>query len=760
MAKAAEKAITLKTRKPYWRHALAAVRHMAGWVLTLATLLLVTAIGAMFFLQTEKGLRFLESSIARYGSTPDMQVAVKLESIGWYHLVVPSVTLADAKGTFLTVEDIDLKINPLTYLTLTPVVDSLTVQTVDLQRFPEAAADAAETTDEKSGGMPTFIADIRRFDIETLRTGPAVYGREEIFRLQSRLRISSTLIKNDIAVLLETAAGDAAGTHVDIRFAPEAPDVNDVMQLDAVVRDAAGGLLMRLMGLPTGYDIDIKTTANGTADQWQGQTDLRLGDVLTGTIGWQQENNALTMQTDLLGPKNIFVKGHAVLPLSFDPPKILMREKLSGQFTTVLDLNAMTLLLGLDDHRMTGRAEVNVVLAGTPAAPHITGTADLRGGSYENLVTGTKLSKMDAHIDATRDDVRLTRFSAATPENGRLSATGNVALADITNPVFQLDAAIDKAQVVKQQNADVRISGDVHVTGDARAAAVTANIVLDRADIYLANFGGGSTASMLNIKEVNVPPHLRKNRRAKKEVSTGNYDVALDVKIEAPKYIFVEGQGMVSEWATKLHVTGSVNEPVVNGYLKLLQGRYDIFNARLNLTTGNITFTGGDPANPDLDIKGNIKGREVTANIVVSGTAQSPNVTMTSTPPLPQDEILAKVLFNKSVDELSPLEMIKVAQFIGVMTGTIQAGPDPLTKLRKKMGIDMLSVNRDDASGDTSVSIGKQISEGVYISVDQGVNTEGSAVKVEIDVSPSIQVETRLGNDDANSVGVNWKKDY
>lgn len=758
MAKTAEKAIAIKTRKPYWRYAVSALRHISGWVLTLATLLLVTAIGAMFFLQTEKGMRFLESSIARYGSTPDMQIAVKLQRIGWHHLVIPSVELADSKGAFLTVQNIDLQINPLTYLTLSPVVDSLTVETVDLKRFPEAVEDDAATEEKKSGGMPSFIADIKRFDIDTLRTGPAVYGREEVFRLQSRLQLSSILDQNDIAVLLESQnAENKSGTYMNIGFAP---DENNIMQLNAAVRDAAGGLLMRLMGLPTGYDIDVKTTASGTAQKWQGQTNLRLGDVLKGKIDWLQQDNALTMQADLTGPKNIFVKGQAKLPLSLDPPALRMRDKLSGQFTTVLDLNAMTVLLGLDDHRMSGRAEVNVILAGTPAAPQITGTADLKGGTYENLLTGTKLSKMDAHIDATRDIVRLTRFSAATAEKGSLSATGEVSLKDMTNPAFRLDAKIDKAQVVKQQNMDVRISGDVRVTGDAKAAQVSANILLNRVDVYLANFGGGSTASMLNIKEINVPPHLRKSRREKKEVSTGNYGVSLDVKIEAPKYIFVEAQGMTSEWATKLHVTGSVNEPVVNGYLKLLQGKYDIFNARLNLTTGNITFNGGDPANPDLDIKGNIKGREVTANIVVSGTAQSPNVTMTSNPALPQDEILAKVLFNKSVDELSPLEMIKVAQFIGVMTGAIQSGPDPLTKLRKKMGIDMLSVNRDDASGDTSLSIGKQISEGIYISVDQGINTEGSAVKVEVDVTPSIQVETRLGNDDANSVGVNWKKDY
>jgi autotransporter translocation and assembly factor TamB len=758
MMAAAKTEKSIKPRKPYWRSALVALRHLSAWLLTVVTLLLMTAVGAMFFLQTEKGMRFLERSIVRFASTDDIQVAVRLERIGWHHIIVPSVALADPKGLFLRVENIDLRINPLAYLTLSPVIDSLTVQMVDLQRFPEVSETDKEDAAKSGQNMPSFLADIRKFDIEKLRTGPAVYGREEIFRLQSRLQLSSKLDKNDIAVLLESyTEKEKAGTYAHIRFAPDAAGT---LQLTADVRDAAGGVLMRLMGLPTGYDIDVKTTASGMAERWQGQTDLRLGDVMNGKIDWLQENNILTMRTDLSGPKKIFVKGQAQLPLSFDPPALRMKDKLSGQFSTVLDLKAITVLMGLDDHRMTGRAEINVTLSGTPAAPQMIGTADLKDGTYENLASGAKLSKIAAHIDATRDALRLTRLTAVTPKNGSLSATGIVSLKNIQNPAFRLDATLDKAQVVAQQNTDVRISGDVHVTGDAKSAQVAGNILLNRVDVYLANFGGSSTASMLNIKEVNVPPHLRKARREKKEVSTGSYDVALDVKIEAPKYIFVEAQGLTTEWATKLHITGSVNEPVVNGYLKLLQGKYEIFNARLNLTTGNINFNGGDIADPDLDIKGNIKGRTVTANITVGGTVKNPDVELTSTPALPQDEILAKVLFNKSVDELSPLEMIKVAEFIGVMTGTIKKGVDPLTKLRKKMGIDMLSVNRDDASGNTSISVGKQISEGVYISVDQGVNAEGSSVKVEIDVTPSIQVETRVGNDDANSVGVNWKKDY
>lgn len=758
-AKTETAAKTDKPRKARWRMGLAALRHAAAWVLTVTTLLLGLAIGGMFFLQTDKGLRFLERNITRFASTDDMQVALRLQRIGWHHIVIPAVELTDAKGTFLSVTDIDLKINPLTYLTLSPVIDSLTVQTVDLQRFPELSdTDAEEQARKKGGSLPSFLADIRQFDIDTLRTGPAVYGREEVFRLHSRLQLSDTLRKNDIAVLLESQTErEQAGTYVNIRLAP---DAQGVMQLHAVLRDAAGGLLMRLMGLPAGYDMDVKTTASGTARQWDGQTVLRLGNVLKGTIDWHQAGRALAMQTDLTGPQNIFIKGQATLPLRLDPPAWGMRDPLSGRFTTVLDLNAVTVLLRLDDHRLSGRAEVNITLGGTPAAPQVTGTLDLTGGGYENLYTGTRLGKIEAHIDATRDMLRLTHLTAQTPKDGNISARGEVSLKNIRNPSFRLEAVLDKAQVVAQQNTDVRLGGTVQVTGDATSARVVAHILPDRVDIYLAGFGGNSTAGMLNIKEVNVPPHLRKNKREKKEVSTGNYDVALDVQIDAPRHIFVEAPGLTTEWAAKLRVTGTVNDPLVKGSLTLLQGQYEIFNARLNLTTGNITFNGADVTDPDLDVKGEIRGREVTAAITVGGTAKNPQVKMTSMPALPQDEILAKVLFNKSVSELSPLEMIKVAEFIGVMTGAIKKGPDPLTQLRKKMGIDMLSVNRDDASGNTSLSIGKQVSEGVYISVDQGINTDGSAIKVEIDVTPSIQVETRLGNDNGNSVGVNWKKDY
>lgn len=759
MAKAVKSAPEKVPRKGFVRHVLAMLRHTAGWVLTVATIVLLLAAVGLLFLQTDKGLRVLEGAIARFASTPDMQIALEIESFSALQVQIPAVVLSDAKGVFLTVENIDLRVNPITYAVFSPVIDSLIIDKVDLIRLPETPENTVAEVSESKIGFPDFIAELRRFDVHDIRTGAAIYGREESFRLQSRAQLSSTLKDNDISILLESkSGGEAANTYVDIKLAPA--DSGD-MALSAVVRDAAGGILTRLLGLPKGYDIDVTTQAKGTAEDWRGRTDLRLGDVLKGKIDWQQKKSALAMQADLTGPRGIFVKGQAQLPVSLDPPRVDMQGRITGQFTSTLDLKSLTVLTGLDDHRLTGRADIKLVLSGSLAAPDITGTAEVQGGSYENLLLGTRLTQINTRIEATRDTVHLTRFTAQTPPKGSsVSAQGKVSLKDILNPVFDLAVQLDKAQVLQQQNTDARVSGNIALRGDTKSAEVSGDILLNSVDVYIANFGSGSTANMLNIKEVNVPQHLKRSRREVRTASTGHYDVALDLRIEAPRFIRVKAQGLDTEWQTKLHITGTVNDPVINGYLKLINGKYEIFNARLNLTTGNVFFTGDDGRNPDLDIKGNVKGREVTANIAVSGTAQNPKVALTSTPALPQDEILAKVLFNKSVDELSPIEMIKVAEVIGVMTGTIKAGPDPLTKLRKKIGIDTLSVNRDDATGNTSVSVGKQLSDGVYISVDQGVNTEGSAVKLEVDVTPSIQVETRLGNDNDSSVGINWKKDY
>jgi autotransporter translocation and assembly factor TamB len=73
----------------------------------------------------------------------------------------------------------------------------------------------------------------------------------------------------------------------------------------------------------------------------------------------------------------------------------------------------------------------------------------------------------------------------------------------------------------------------------------------------------------------------------------------------------------------------------------------------------------------------------VTAVIVIGGRAQNPQITFTSTPALPQDEVLARLLFGSSVTSLSPTQAIQLAAALNSLRGS-GGGLNPLGKLRRR----------------------------------------------------------------------------
>lgn len=736
-------------------------RHWTAWILTVLAALLLGAYAFMQYLQTDGGRLWLGETVSRLASTPDMAVMLRFDEVSFTRVAIPSLQLADRQGVFLEVSGIDLGINPKSYILFRPVAESLNIDRVYLARLPDMPEKkpAAPQKKRKGGSLPDMAAELRAFNIREIHAGAAVYGQEQFFSLQSRITLSPRLAENDIDILLGAAEGrrKSETTHLHLRMTT---DEDGDLLADMALRDAAGGMVTRLIGLPPGYDIDFSLQGKGPPRDWRGVSHLRLGRELSGHFLLRLRDNArFSIEADLKGPRNVSVKGQLDMPLQLSPPVLPMRGAISGTLSSTLDLRSLTLLLGLDDHRLSGTARLSVSVSGSLQQPVIEGTGSIRDAGYENLSAGVRLSALRADIAATRSEIRLTGLAARTPQGGAVKGSAIVSLRDLSRPSFSFNVDLDRARVLGLQNAQVQASGSLTGSGNADFVDIGGDITVNRAEIYLAGFGSGSAASMLNIVEVNVPPHLRRARRAI-AVPDAVYRLNLDVRVNAPRAVFVRGQGLDSEWSARAHVRGTAEDPQIDGQLRLIRGRYEFFDALLTFDSGLIDFSAGNVTNPDLDIKGSVRGKQVTANIAVGGTANAPEVTLTSTPPLPQDEILSRVFFDKSVTELSPMEMVRIAQIIGVMSGRMGGGVDPITQLRKKAGIDMLSLNRDDKTGATSVSVGKYLADGVYMSVDQGINTEGSGVKLQIELRPNLQLETRVGSDNNNSVGINWKKDY
>ena len=146
--------------------------------------------------------------------------------------------------------------------------------------------------------------------------------------------------------------------------------------------------------------------------------------------------------------------------------------------------------------------------------------------------------------------------------------------------------------------------------------------------------------------------------------------------------------------------------------------------------------------------------------INVSGPASDPRVTFSSTPGLPQDEILARILFGDSIGSLSTLQAVQLAASLNTLRGSGR-GLNPLGKLRSATGFDRLRIlaENESAGRGTALAIGKYVANDVYLEVV--TDARGfTATQLEITLSPSLSILSRVGGSNVSNISVRYRKTY
>ncbi len=204
-------------------------------------------------------------------------------------------------------------------------------------------------------------------------------------------------------------------------------------------------------------------------------------------------------------------------------------------------------------------------------------------------------------------------------------------------------------------------------------------------------------------------------------------------------------------------VTGTMNQPSIRGSLDLRRGSYDVLSRHLEFTQGSIRFD-GRPIDPLLDFQATTTVDNVEATLAVQGRASDPQINVSSVPELPDSEVLALILFGRATDSLSPFEAVQLAASAGQLAGIGGSGPGILENVRDTLGFDRVDFTTTPG-GETAIGIGQNITDNVYVEVDQGVETGDSEVSVQIELTPNITVESGVGTR-GSRVGVSVEWDY
>ena len=416
---------------------------------------------------------------------------------------------------------------------------------------------------------------------------------------------------------------------------------------------------------------------------------------------------------------------------------------------------------GFTDQSLAGQLAVGADFSGRVQDPQLSGIVRGAGLTYQNQTYGTRLTDMVLSGRFVGNRLQVEQL-AATAGAGKLTAQGTVSVSSAQGFPMDLAFTLDNARIARSDAIASAATGKLRLTKAAGATALLSGaLALTDTRYELIRQGAAQVPDLTGVRF--KPPRGRPRYSGNEPAAKlpGLFDgLRLDVALTAPGQVTVTGMGLDSEWSADLHVAGTNTAPQLTGDANLVRGNLSFAGRRFDLQEGRIIFTGEAQTNPLVRLNASDDIDGVTVTVSVTGRSLSPQISFTSNPALPADEVLARILFGNSVGSLSPLQGVQLAASLNSLRAT-GGGLNPLGKLRAATGLSRLSILSPDAKTGrgTAISAGRYISNNVYLELI--TDASGFTVtQIEVSLSRTLSILGAAGGSGLTNFNVRYRKRY
>lgn len=505
-------------------------------------------------------------------------------------------------------------------------------------------------------------------------------------------------------------------------------------------------------------------TARADAQQADGRrrVDLtaRLGDLallvpgvpgalsVTGSV--DEADNRLTLDLRAQGPGgiNATVGGTAATDFS------TVALRVNGAADAAL-ANAF-----LGPVALRGPLRLDLAINGAPSLQALSGQVTLSNGrltltnppfSFSGVAATIGLGGGRANVDVR----------AQSDAGGTVTVSGPVTLSAPYSG--DLRVALQALMLRDPQLYETRATGALTLSGPLTGGArIAGTITLADTELRIPSTGLGGPAAIPDLRHVGEPSAVRRTRARAGLLggdgggTSGGSSRAfpLDVTISAPNQVFIRGRGLDAELGGSFRVTGTTANVVPSGGLELIRGRLDLLGKRFDFTEGQLQMEGS--LVPAIRLVATTDTVDGTASVVVDGPADAPVIQFLSSPELPEEEVVARLLFGRGLTTLTPIQAAQLASAVASLTG--KGGSGVVDRLRKSFGLDDFDVTASE-SGSAAVRAGKYLSDNVYVDLTLGSGND-SEVSINLDLSPSVTVRGRTSADGNTGIGIHYERDY
>ncbi len=403
-----------------------------------------------------------------------------------------------------------------------------------------------------------------------------------------------------------------------------------------------------------------------------------------------------------------------------------------------LDLAMLDPILAAGGRRVRGQVTLDATITGTVAAPAVTGTARLSGGEVQDYTVGLHLTDVVGRVQGNGAELRIVQLSAKAGQ-GTIGATGSIGVMAPDLPV-DLTITARKAQPLASDLITAVLDADLTLRGAALGQlAVGGAVHVRRADVRIPE-RMPATVATLPVRQPGARP----------APPAPTLVVTLALTLDAQQ-VFIRGRGLEAEFQGAMKLGGTLSAPRTEGGLELRRGSISLAGRSLDFTEGRISFDGGSVTDPSIHLVATSTSGNVVATLAIDGTAHEPKITLSSVPPLPQDEVLAHLLFGSGTGKLGALEIASIAAGLATLTGAGGGVGDPLDKVRQGLGLDRLAV-RNGANGSPTLEAGRYIAPRVYLGAKQGASG-GAQATVQVDITKGLKLEATTGSGGGSATG-------
>ncbi|WP_249341193.1 MULTISPECIES: translocation/assembly module TamB domain-containing protein [unclassified Sphingomonas] len=413
-------------------------------------------------------------------------------------------------------------------------------------------------------------------------------------------------------------------------------------------------------------------------------------------------------------------------------------------------------LAGLSGQQLDGPIGIAADFSGKVEEPRLTGVVRASNLHYENENLGTRLTAMQVDGTFSNDEFILNSLTAKAGD-GTVTAQGRVSLSSANGYPIAITADLNNARLARSDALGATATGKISITKNPEVSRIEGRLTIPEAHYQIIRQGAAEVPELTGVRRRSATgedqgpaPVIRR--------AFGDFD--LNLRINADNRLVVTGMGLESEWRTQITVRGTTLAPDIRGTMEIVRGTYSFASRRFDITRGTIRFQGSALTNPSVDIQASTTAEGVTAILTVSGTAQQPQIAFSSTPALPQEEVLSRLFFGTNVTNLSATEAIQLAAALQSLSGT-GGGLNPLGQLKSATGIDRLRIlGADDVGGrGTALAAGKYLTDDIYVEII--TDARGfTATQLEISLSRTLSLLSQAGSFGGSSVSLKYSRDY